>query len=221
MMTNLFSSFDPINSMNFSMLSFCLFFNIFFFFTSFWYDESILLMVLNGFLKFVMIEVISIKLNFNQILIYISLFVYVFSQNFMGLMPYVFTCSSHISINLGMSSFFIYIVVFKNWCKSPLDSLSMLVPFGTPSYLVFIMVLIETISDWIRPLTLSVRLTANLTAGHLILSLVSGSLVNFLSFLFIPTSLIYFFMIILEFMIAIIQSYVYTLLFLMYSKVSS
>lgn len=94
-------------------------------------------------------------------------------------------------------------------------------PVGTPLFLVFVMVVIETIRDWIRPLTLSVRLSANLTAGHLILSLLRGSLLNFFSFICLPVGVSYFFLSLLEFMIAIIQAFVFSLLFLIYSKSNS
>jgi F-type H+-transporting ATPase subunit a len=92
------------------------------------------------------------------------------------------------------------------------------VPQGTPSILIPFIVIIETISNVIRPGTLAVRLSANIIAGHLLLTLL-GNTGNSLSYIIV--SLLIFaqlLLLILESAVAIIQSYVFTILSTLYSR---
>lgn len=91
-----------------------------------------------------------------------------------------------------------------------------LVPLGTPAPLINFMVIIETISSIIRPLTLSVRLTANIIAGHLLISLLGNIGPNSRKTIFIRIILLQFLLIILELAVAIIQSYVFSILTILY-----
>ncbi|WP_104017781.1 F0F1 ATP synthase subunit A, partial [Roseovarius nitratireducens] len=105
---------------------------------------------------------------------------------------------------------------FRNKTKS---ALAHFLPQGTPIPLIPILIIIETISLFIQPIALAVRLTANITAGHLLIHLIGGATLALLS-INIPTALITFLILtlltILEFAVALIQAYVFTLLVSLY-----
>jgi len=110
----------------------------------------------------------------SKALILTSVFMIILVRNFFGLTPYVFTSSSHpvFTFVLAGSSWLGYIVYRVG--LNPSNFLSHLVPRGTPIALVPFIVLIELVRRIIRPLTLAVRLAANIVAGHLLLVLVRG-----------------------------------------------
>jgi F-type H+-transporting ATPase subunit a len=150
--------------------------------------------------------------------IFISLFSIILFNNFLGLFPYIFTRTSHLTLTLTLAlplwiSFIIY-----GWLNHTQHIFAHLVPQGTPSVLIPFIVCIETIRNVIRPGTLAVRLTANIIAGHLLLTLIGNtgnSLSTFLlSFLIIGQIAL----LILESAVAIIQSYVFAVLSTLYSR---
>lgn len=101
----------------------------------------------------------------------------------------------------------------------PTHSLGHLLPEGTPTLLIPVLIIIETISLFIRPLALGVRLTANLTAGHLLIQLVSTAtsvLLITIPVLAILTATLLFLLTLLEVAVAIIQAYVFVLLLSLY-----
>ena len=87
-----------------------------------------------------------------------------------------------------------------------------MVPLGTPSFLIPIIVIIETVSNIIRPMTLSIRLAANIVAGHLLLTLLGsqGPIISMIILTILIIRLIL--LLILEVAVACIQSYVFTIL---------
>jgi len=97
---------------------------------------------------------------------------------------------------------------------------SHLIPFNTPFLLIHFMVLVELISSLIRPFTLAIRLIANITAGHLILALISSltPLINRTTFII---TLILGLILIIELGVAVIQGYIYSVLLLLYLNDSS
>ena len=127
-------------------------------------------------------------------------------------MPYIFTRTSHLSITL--------VLALPIWLGTILFSiifqynrlLAHLVPLGTPSFLIPIIVIIETVRNVIRPGTLSIRLAANIVAGHLLLTLLGsqGPVVRGLIILVLIVSLIL--LLCLELAVACIQAYVFTIL---------
>lgn len=103
--------------------------------------------------------------------------------------------------------------------NQPTEALAHLLPKGTPTLLIPVLIVIETISVFIRPLSLGVRLTANLTAGHLLIQLISSAVLVMLlqaSPIAIPTMVILFFLTLLETAVAVIQAYVFVLLLSLY-----
>jgi len=150
------------------------------------------------------------------IFIFISIFFFILFSNFIGLIPYIFTRTRHLSITL--------VLALPLWLGTILLSilfqynnlLAHLVPLGTPSFLIPVIVIIETVSNVIRPMTLSIRLAANMVAGHLLLTLLGsqGPRVSGLILIILVISLIL--LLILEVAVACIQSYVFTILSSLY-----
>ena len=140
-------------------------------------------------------------------------------NNFLGLFPYIFTASRHISVSLSLSlTFWLRTIIYTifNYFKILLAHLT---PLGTPFALIPFIVIIESIRLIIRPLTLAIRLTANIIAGHLLLSLLgsSGQLINniiIMPILFFSQILLF----LLEISVALIQSYVFSILATLYRR---
>nr|QNO34134.1 ATP synthase F0 subunit 6 [Osmia pedicornis] len=217
MMMNLFEIFDPTTSSCFSLnwISPMLIFIILP--LKFWIIPSRLEMLIISISKIIFFEFKNLtkkKYKMN-ILIFFSLMTFIALSNFMGLFPYIFTSTSHISFNLiiALSSwlgFFIY-----GWLNKPLMMLIHLVPLNTPSTLMNFMVMIELISNIIRPFTLAIRLTANMIAGHLLLTLLGTFISKFL--ILLPfTIFIQNMLMILEIAVSLIQAYVFSILSLLY-----
>lgn len=103
--------------------------------------------------------------------------------------------------------------------NQPTHALGHLLPEGTPTLLIPILIIIETISLFIRPVALGVRLTANLTAGHLLIQLIATGafvLLPLMPTVAILTSILLFLLTLLEVAVAIIQAYVFVLLLSLY-----
>nr|ALO70963.1 ATP synthase F0 subunit 6 [Aleocharinae sp. 4 EF-2015] len=219
MMANLFSSFDPTTNL-FSLNWLSTFIGFMFIPSMYWLIPSRW--------HFIWIKIIMILHNEFKILlgtkikgstlIFISLFSIIMFNNFLGLFPYIFTSSSHLVMTLALAlplwlSFMIY-----GWLNNTIHMFAHLVPQGTPPVLMPFMVLIESISNIIRPGTLAVRLAANMIAGHLLMTLLgnTGSSLSLLMInILILTQLL---LLILESAVAIIQSYVFAVLSTLYSS---
>nr|YP_001552156.1 ATP synthase F0 subunit 6 [Nothopuga sp. 1 LP-2008]ABS71894.1 ATP synthase F0 subunit 6 [Nothopuga sp. 1 LP-2008] len=141
---------------------------------------------------------------------------FIMTNNYMGLLPYIFTATSHIMITLMLAFPFWLAILLYGWINHMTHMFAHMVPQGTPPMLMMFMVLIESISVLIRPITLSVRLAANMIAGHLLISIlgnftVSASTMNMTVLLLVQNLLL-----ILETAVAIIQSYVFVVLLALY-----
>ncbi len=93
-----------------------------------------------------------------------------------------------------------------------------MVPSGTPTLLISFIVLVEALSNLIRPLALTFRLTANIIAGHLLISLVGGFLISSPLLVFIPGGFVQFLLIFIELGVSIIQAYVFSTLLMLYAS---
>nr|YP_010282269.1 ATP synthase F0 subunit 6 [Layahima wuzhishana]UHM24919.1 ATP synthase F0 subunit 6 [Layahima wuzhishana] len=222
MMTNLFSMFDPstnimtlpLNWLS-TMLGLILVPSMFWLipsrFNMLWFN------ILNSFHKEFKTLIGSSK-SYGSTFIFVSLFSFIVFNNFMGLFPYIFTSTSHLTLTLTLAlplwlSFLLY-----GWINHTTHMFAHLVPQGTPAILMPFMVCIETISNLIRPGTLAVRLAANMIAGHLLLTLL-GSTGPSMNIIMINILLItQFALLTLEAAVAIIQSYVFAVLSTLYSS---
>nr|YP_010535614.1 ATP synthase F0 subunit 6 [Ornithodoros noorsveldensis]AIZ58702.1 ATP synthase F0 subunit 6 [Ornithodoros noorsveldensis]AIZ58715.1 ATP synthase F0 subunit 6 [Ornithodoros noorsveldensis]UYB78487.1 ATP synthase F0 subunit 6 [Ornithodoros noorsveldensis] len=217
MMTNLFSIFDPSTSSSLSM-NWMSIFSIFILLPSlYWMIPSrsqTLWFYTSSLLKIEMNNLFA-KNKKKYMFLMISIFWFIMINNFLGLFPYIFTATSHINLSSIMALPLWMTFMIFGWINQTNFMFSHLVPTGTPMMLSMFMVIIETISSLIRPLTLSVRLTANMISGHLLLCLLSNIMQNFPlinMFIFpVMTALLT-----LEMAVAIIQSYVFTILISLY-----
>nr|AVV61635.1 ATP synthase F0 subunit 6 [Orybina plangonalis] len=223
MMTNLFSIFDPsTNLFNFPLNWISTFIGLLFIPCSFWLISNrhfflwkfIMFKLYNEFKTLMGNNMFSSSSTF----IFISLFSFVLFNNFLGLFPYIFTSTSHLTLSLSISlplwlSFMLY-----GWINNSQHMFIHMIPQGTPSILMPFMVLIETISNIIRPGTLAVRLTANMIAGHLLMTLLSSTGSSFPSYLIMILIFIQILLLILESAVAVIQSYVIAILSTLYSS---
>nr|ATD83127.1 ATPase subunit 6 [Picumnus pygmaeus] len=148
-----------------------------------------------------------------------SLMILLLSINLLGLLPYTFTPTTQLSMNLALAFPLWLATLLTGLRNQPSASLGHLLPEGTPTPLIPALILIETTSLLIRPLALGVRLTANLTAGHLLIQLISTATTALLSIMpavSILTSIILLLLTILEVAVAMIQAYVFVLLLSLY-----
>nr|YP_010507426.1 ATP synthase F0 subunit 6 [Distenia punctulatoides]UXG19094.1 ATP synthase F0 subunit 6 [Distenia punctulatoides] len=220
MMMNLFSSFDPSTNFNLSLNWTSTLIGLLVIPSTFWLIPSRptklwtkIIFVLHKEFK-----VLIGQKSSGSTIIFISLFSIILFNNFLGLFPYIFTSTSHITLTLTLAlPLWLSFMIF-GWINNTIHMLAHLVPSGTPSILMPFMVCIETISNMIRPGTLAVRLSANMIAGHLLMTLLGNTgpslsliLVNFL----IITQIL---LLVLETAVAMIQSYVFAVLSTLYSS---
>nr|YP_008593735.1 ATP synthase F0 subunit 6 [Aphanopus carbo]BAN83755.1 ATPase subunit 6 [Aphanopus carbo] len=148
-----------------------------------------------------------------------SLVLFLISMNMLGLIPYTFTPTTQLSLNMGLAFPLWLATVIMGMRTQPTQSLGHLLPEGTPTPLIPVLIIIETISLCIRPLALGVRLTANLTAGHLLIQLIATGafvLLPMMPAVAIITTILLFLLTLLEVAVAMIQAYVFVLLLSLY-----
>jgi len=155
------------------------------------------------------------KKNYKNLLLFSSIFWFILLNNIIGLYPYIFTSTSHLVITITIAMPLWLIFILFGWTKITNHIFTHLVPLGTPIALRFFIVLIESVSNLIRPITLSVRLAANIIAGHLLLSLLRN-IREANSLIFLPSSIILIALLTLEFAVALIQRYVFITLTSLY-----
>ncbi|KAI5756644.1 ATP synthase F0 subunit 6 (mitochondrion) [Gulo gulo luscus] len=152
-------------------------------------------------------------------LMLMSLILFIGSTNLLGLLPHSFTPTTQLSLNLGMAIPLWAGTVVTGFRYKMKASLAHFLPQGTPLPLIPMLVIIETISLFIQPMALAIRLTANITAGHLLIHLIGGATLALTSISTITAMMTFIILIlltILEFAVALIQAYVFTLLVSLY-----
>lgn len=224
MITNLFRIFDPASSIQFYSNWLSSFTILFIIPPIYWLiPTQIYFFIKSIFLK--LFNEINILLGPNKSLgsaiIFISLLFIIIFNNFLGLFPYIFTRSSHLIFSTALSlplwlSFIIY-----GWLNFYNHILAHLVPQSTPNALISLIVIIETISNLIRPLTLAVRLSANIIAGHLLITLLGNQTSNAYFITLYILLIIQTILFTLESAVALIQSYIFAVLSSLYSRESS
>lgn len=145
-----------------------------------------------------------------------TLFIFILFSNILGMLPYSFTTTSHIIVTFALAFVVFLGVTVIGFLKNGLGFLRLFVPSGVPIALMPLLVVIEVISYFIRPISLSVRLFANMMAGHTMLKVFGGFVISLglllgwapLLFLVALTGL--------EIGIALLQAYVFTILTCLY-----
>jgi F-type H+-transporting ATPase subunit a len=151
-----------------------------------------------------------------------SLFMFVLVANLLGMFPYFFTVTSHIIVTFCLAMIVILTVVIYGLWKHGLHFFNLFVPSGVPMVLLPLVVAIEVISFLSRPISLSVRLFANMLAGHITLKVFSGFVVSLSAFggVGIAGAVLPLGMAValtgLEFLVAFLQAYVFAVLTCMY-----
>nr|ACA80359.1 ATPase 6 [Locusta migratoria] len=222
MMTNLFSTFDPsTNLFNLSLNWTSTFLGLLLIPSMFWLMPS-------------RINILWNKMNLNlhnefktllgknsfqgSTLILISIFIMMLFNNFMGLFPYIFTSTSHMTLTFSIALPMWMSFMLFGWINNTNHMFTHLVPQGTPNALMSFMVLIETISNVIRPGTLAVRLAANMIAGHLLLTLLGNTGLSLTTSIMLFLIIGQMLLLILESAVAMIQAYVFSILSTLYSS---
>ena len=144
-----------------------------------------------------------------------TLFVFVLFANVIGMIPGGFTVTSHVIVTFGLAALiFIGVTVIGIW-RHGFKFLSLFFPHGAPWWTAFILIPVELVSYLSRPVSLSVRLFANMTVGHVLLKVIAGFIALMGIFGVIP----FIFLIpltALEIGIAVLQAYIFTILTCVY-----
>lgn len=151
-----------------------------------------------------------------------SLFMFVLTANLIGMFPYFYTITSQIIVTFALAVLVIGTVIVYGFYKHGLGFLKLFVPSGIPGVLIPLVVVIEVISFLSRPISLSVRLFANMLAGHITLKVFAGFVASLstLGALGIGGAILPLLMTValtgLEFLVAFLQAYVFAVLTCMY-----
>jgi F-type H+-transporting ATPase subunit a len=144
-----------------------------------------------------------------------SLFMFVLFGNLIGMIPFTFTYTSHIIVTFAMALFIFVAVTLIALARHGFHFFTYFAPKGLPLPLLILLIPIEVISYCIRPMTLSIRLFANMMAGHTMLVIFAGFVFALGLFGFLPLAFDVFF-ILLELLVAVLQAYVFTILTCIY-----
>ena len=145
-----------------------------------------------------------------------SLFMFILFCNLLGLLPGAFTVTSHIIVTAAMALFVFAMVTLIGIIRHGFHFFTYFVPQGAPMWLIPVMIPIEVLSYFIRPLSLSVRLFANMVAGHVMLAVIGGFVFALgVWFGWIPLAFVTV-LFGLELLIACLQAYVFTILTCIY-----
>nr|AAO24671.1 ATPase 6 [Scleropages formosus] len=152
-----------------------------------------------------------------------SVLLFLVTLHLLGILAYTFTPTTQLFMNMGLAVPMWLAAVFIGAEHQPTHFVAHLLPVGTPTPLIPILIMIETISQFIRPIALGVRLTANLTAGHLLIQVISTA-AFYLAFTMPTVSIVTMGLVMLlsmlELAVAIIQAYVFVLLVSLYLQES-
>nr|QXT60043.1 ATP synthase membrane subunit 6 [Stegophylla quercifoliae]QXT60044.1 ATP synthase membrane subunit 6 [Stegophylla quercifoliae] len=216
MTTNLFNIFDPSTTIyNFqinwisSMIIITLMPNLM------WIIPNRIKWMMNKMLNFLNNEMkmlFKLKKIKSPTFLFISLFMFILFNNFISLFPYIFSSSSHMTFSMSLAIPFWMFFIMMSTFKNTKNMIAHLIPLNTPIYLAPFMTVIETMSIFIRPFSLSIRLSANMIAGHLLMTLLNNNK------LMIIILLIQMFMMLFELCVTFIQSYVFSILTSLYSS---
>jgi F-type H+-transporting ATPase subunit a len=145
-----------------------------------------------------------------------SLFIFILTLNMLGMVPYSFTVTSHIIVTFALAAMVFFFVLIVGFVKNGPGFVKLFVPTGVPVALLPLITVLEVFSFLIRPISLSVRLFANMMAGHMMLKVFAAFVVGLgvlggwapLLFMVAFTGL--------EFLVAFLQAFVFTVLTCIY-----
>jgi len=221
MISNLFSIFDPSSSLNSNSNWMRSLIILFILAQIYWLVPNNINLITINVIKSLHKELkilLGISSFKGSTIIFISLFLIVVINNFYGLFRYIFTSSRHLTITLSLAIPLWVSFILLGWVNYTKYIFAHIVPHGTPSLLISFIVLIESVSNIIRPGTLAVRLTANIIAGHLLITLLGNQTASASCLLVSVLLFTQILLLLLESGVAIIQAYVIIVLSTLYSR---
>lgn len=144
-----------------------------------------------------------------------TLFTFILFANLLGMIPYSYTTTGQIIVTFALAAVVFILVTTVGIVRHGFHFLSLFVPHGVPKVLLLLLVPIELLSYFIRPFTLSIRLFANMLAGHTMLAIFGGFAASIGILAFFPTA-IDVLLVGLEFLVAVLQAYVFAILTCLY-----
>lgn len=145
-----------------------------------------------------------------------AIFSFILTLNMLGMIPKSFTVTSHIAVTFALASLVFVVVTGIGFARHGFGYLKLFVPDGVPVWLMPLIVPIELISYLIRPVSLSVRLFANMMAGHMMLKVFAGFAVSLPVFAKVAPVLFTMAFTGLEFVVAFLQAFIFTVLTCIY-----
>jgi ATP synthase subunit 6 len=211
-----------ITNNTFILLFITFIFIFFFFINKFYFMPTKVQFILENIYLFVL-QLFKQQINNIMAIKYFPLvlfiFIFILCSNLIGLLPYGFTITGHIILTFQIAfSVFIGITII-GFYNNKLQFLNLFVPSGVPTILIPFLVIIEFVSYLIRPFSLSIRLFANMLAGHTLLNIISVFTFNVFKnivLLSILPILFILFIVVLEFSIAFVQAYIFSILVCIY-----
>lgn len=144
-----------------------------------------------------------------------TLFMFILTTNLLGMLPFSFTVTSHIIVTFAMAIVVFLGITLIGFIKHGMHFLSLFLPKGTPVFLAPLMILIELFAYLARPISLSLRLAANMTAGHIVMKVIASFVILCGVFGVVPFALLTI-IVGFEIFIAILQAYIFTILACVY-----
>lgn len=145
-----------------------------------------------------------------------TLFMFILLCNLLGMIPYAFAVTSNIIITFGLAIIIFFVITICGFIINGIDFFSIFLPKGMPVWLAPLMILIELCAYLARPVSLSIRLAANIMAGHILIKVIAGFCVSFILFFkFVPIPMVVI-LIGFEIFVAILQAYIFTILSCVY-----
>nr|YP_010879016.1 ATP synthase F0 subunit 6 [Batracomorphus nigromarginattus]WHE42668.1 ATP synthase F0 subunit 6 [Batracomorphus nigromarginattus] len=209
MMMNLFSTFDPCTGkLSLNWISTIMF--ILIIPKKFWKKNNMNQNLMNKIFKKLNDEIKMNTMYKSIKLIMMSMIMLILTNNMMGILPYVFTSTSQINFAMSLSLPMWTSYMMFGWKKNTKLMLTNMLPKNTPLLIMPLMIMIEFSSNLIRPASLAIRLSANMIAGHLMMSLLGEKSIMLIMMMMI--------LMMFEMAVAVIQSYVFTTLMTLYSS---
>jgi F-type H+-transporting ATPase subunit a len=145
-----------------------------------------------------------------------STFLFILTCNVLGILPYCFTATSHIAVTFALAMMIFTFVTLLGFIRHGLHFFSLFLPSGVPWWLAPLMIVIELFTYLARPISLSLRLAANMIAGHVLLKVLAGFVIVLpLVFKIVPIPVIVL-ITGFEICVAILQAYIFTILSCVY-----
>lgn len=148
-----------------------------------------------------------------------SIFLLILGANIAGMMPYAFTVTSHIAVNFAFALFCFLIINIVGFARHGLKFLKLFVPKDVPIVILPIISVIEVISYLIRPFTLAIRLSAAMTAGHIVMKVFAGFIISLGSIFVLLGAVPLAFsvaLVALELLVAFLQAFIFSILVCIY-----